>query len=80
MILYTRVVTLTGGYYTKETISKKHHKDKLRVIGEPIVLENFKSYKAEINVYFEEQDRTIHITPFSSPEDILKYLGPKFVL
>lgn len=80
MILYTRVMTLTGDYYTKETISKKHHKDKLRVIREAIVLENFKAYKAEIDVYFEEQDRTIHITPFSNADEVLKYLGPKFVL
>ncbi len=80
MIQYTRVMTLSGSYYTKETITKKNHKNKLRVIGEDTVLELFRDYKAEITVFFEEQDKSIHITPYSDGAEVLKYLGPKFVL
>lgn len=80
MIQYTRVIALSGSYYSKDFIKKKHHKDKSRPIREETVLESFKSYKAEITVYFEEQDKSIHLTPYSPSDEIAKYLGPKFVL
>lgn len=80
MVQYMRIMTQTGSYFAKEHIKKKQHKDKIRVIREDTVLEAFRNYKCEITVYFEDTEKTIHLTPYSDADEIQKYLGSKFLL
>jgi len=76
---YTKVIRLMGNYFTKEFEKKKHHKNKTREIKEETVVNFFLEGDTEILVYFQESDREILITPQSSPEDIRRYLGEKFI-
>ncbi len=79
MTVFTKVIGLTGMFYTKEFQKKKKHKNKLRVVGEDTVIKQFLAGKAEVHVYFEEGDRTVEITPESDDEQIKKLLGKKFL-
>ena len=76
---YTKIIGLMGNYFTKEFEKKKHHKNKIREIKENTVADSFLEGNTEILVYFQESDREVLITPESSPEDIRRYLGEKFV-
>ncbi|WP_053956498.1 hypothetical protein [Inediibacterium massiliense] len=76
---YTKVIGLTGTYYTKEFVKKKHHKNKVREVKPETVAKVFLEGNAEVLVYFLETDKEILITPLSSPEDIKKYLGKEFI-
>ncbi|WP_129600832.1 hypothetical protein [Anaerophilus nitritogenes] len=76
---YTKVIGLTGTYYTKEFVKKKHHKNKVREVKPETVAKGFLEGDVEVLVYFLESDREILITPLSSPEDIKKYLGKEFI-
>ncbi|WZL71911.1 hypothetical protein QBE52_12435 [Clostridiaceae bacterium 35-E11] len=76
---YTKVIRMTGYYFTKEFEKKKHHKNKTRELNENTVAKFFLEGDTEILVYFQENDREVLITPLSDPEDIKKYLGTKFL-
>lgn len=76
---YTKVIRMTGYYFTKEFEKKKHHKNKVREIKEDTVAKFFLEGDTEVLVYFWERDREIFITPESNPEDIKRYLGEKFL-
>ncbi|QZY53755.1 hypothetical protein [Crassaminicella profunda] len=76
---YTKIIRMTGYYFTKEFTKKKHHKNKVREVKEETVAKAFLAGDTEILVYFEESDREILITPSSDPTDIKKYLGNKFL-
>ncbi|KXG74102.1 hypothetical protein [Thermotalea metallivorans] len=76
---YTKVIRMTGYYFTKEFEKKKHHKNKVREIKEDTVAKFFLEGDTEVLVYFWESDREILITPESNPEDIKRYLGEKFL-
>lgn len=79
MHIYKRTIGLSGSHYTRDFDKKKHHKNKVRFIMEDTVAKHFKAGKAEIIVYFEETNETIHVTPESDFEIINKYLGSKFI-
>ncbi|TCO68494.1 hypothetical protein [Marinisporobacter balticus] len=76
---YTKVIRMTGFYFTKEFEKKKHHKNKIRELREETIAKFFLEGDMEIIVYFEESDREILITSSSDPKDIQKYLGNKFI-
>ncbi len=76
---YTKIIGIMGTIYTKEFVKIKHHKNKIRDINEATVVKAFKSGGAEVDVYFEETDKIITITPFSDEELIKKYLGKQFL-
>ncbi|QXM05523.1 hypothetical protein [Crassaminicella indica] len=77
---YTKVIRMTGYYFTKEFEKKKHHKNKVREVKEETVAKAFLEGNTEILIYFQESEREIIITPLSDPKDIKKYLGNKFLL
>ncbi|MBS3994971.1 MAG: hypothetical protein KGZ33_04185 [Alkaliphilus sp.] len=76
---YTKVIGLMGNYFTKEFEKKKKHKAKTREIKEDTVAKYFHEGDTEVLVYFQESDKSILITPFSSVEEIRRYLGEKFI-
>ncbi|BEP28107.1 hypothetical protein [Helicovermis profundi] len=76
---YTKIIGVKGFYFIKEFYKIKHHKNKIRELSEDTVAKFFKKGDCEIEVYFEETDKTILIDDFSSKEDIKKYLGKKFL-
>ena len=76
---YTKIIRLTGNYFTKELIKKKHHQNKLREVSEDTVAKFFLEGDTEVLVYFQETAREVLITPFSDQSDIKKYLGSKFI-
>lgn len=76
---YTKIIGLTGTIYVKEFVKIKHHKNKIRDIGEDTVAKVFKNGDAEITVYFEETDTELFIDAFTDNETIRKYLGKKFI-
>lgn len=76
---YTKIISMTGFYYTKEFVKKGTKKNKIREISESTVKKSFLDGDTEVLVYFLETDKELLITPFSDDSDIKKYLGPKFV-
>lgn len=76
---YTKVIRMTGYYFTKEFEKKKHHKNKIREIKEETIAKFFLAGDIEVLIYFQESEREILITPFSDSKDIKKYLGDKFI-
>jgi hypothetical protein len=76
---YIKVIGLTGSFFAKEFVKKKHHKNKIREIKEETVAKLFSQGEAEILIYFQENNREILITPDSDPEEIKKYLGNGFL-
>ena len=76
---YTKVIGIAGTIYTKEFIKIKHHQNKTRFLTEATVIKAFKNGNAEVDVYFEETDKILTLTPFSDEDDIRKYLGKKFL-
>lgn len=76
--IYTKVFTLKGYYFTKDYEKKKIEKIKSRRVLEETVLKHFKKGDCNIDIYFEESDRTIQITPDTPRATVLKYLGEKF--
>lgn len=79
MHYYLRKLGYTGIIYTKEYDKIKHHKNKIRDINEETVIKHFKSGNATIRVFNEENMKEFIVDPFSSEEDIKKYLGKKFL-
>jgi hypothetical protein len=77
---YTKVIRMTGYYFTKEFTKKKHHKNKIREVKEETVAKAFLEGDTEVLVYFEESDREVYIPPSSNAADVKKYLGNKFLL
>ncbi len=75
---YHKMITFKGDYFIKEYETIKHHKNKVRVIREETVAEAFKKGDVEIVIHFEDSEKVITIDEFSSPEDIKKFLGPRF--
>lgn len=77
---YTKVIGPTGFYFLKEFEKKKHHKNKIRALREETVAKVFLEDQAEVLVTFEDNEgREIILDSFSSPEEIRKYLGAKFL-
>ncbi|MBF8982087.1 hypothetical protein IZY60_00905 [Lutibacter sp. B2] len=76
---YTKIIRLTGNYFTKELVKKKHYQNQLREISEDTVAKVFLEGDTEILVYFQETAREVLITPLSDQSDIKKYLGSKFI-
>lgn len=78
MNTYAKIFTLKGYYFTKEYTKKKKNLMKVREILEETVLKHFKNGDCQIEIYFEETDKYLLITPSSPREEIVKYLGEKF--
>lgn len=76
---YHKMITYKGDYFMKEYETIKHHKNKTRYLRTETVAEAFKKGGVEIIIHFEDQDKTLTLDEFSSPEDIKKYLGQKFL-
>lgn len=76
---YAKICTLKGYYFTKEYKKVVKGKQAVREILEETVRKTFKNRDCNIEVYFEETDKLILITPDSPEEDIIKYLGEKFL-
>lgn len=76
---YTKKIGFTGTIFLKEYSKIKEHKNKIRMINEETVAEQFKKGKAEVTVLNEESGNQITLDINSDPEDIKKYLGKKFM-
>ncbi|OPJ55939.1 hypothetical protein [Alkalithermobacter paradoxus] len=76
---YTKVITIMGSYFTKDFEKKRKNMVKTREIKEETVRKFFVQGDCEVIVHFEETGKEIVLDSFSSPEDIKKYLGPKFL-
>ncbi|PAB60637.1 hypothetical protein [Anaeromicrobium sediminis] len=76
---YTKVISMTGYYFTKEFVKKGTKKNKVREVTENTVAKFFLDGDTEVLVYFLESDREVLLTPFSDESDIKKYLGSKFL-
>jgi len=76
---YTKIIGIAGTMYTKEFVKIKHHQNKTRFLTEATVIKAFKNGNSEVDVYFEETDKILTLTPFSDEDDIRKYLGKKFL-
>jgi hypothetical protein len=76
---YTKIIQMTGYYFTKEFEKKASHKNKIREVKEETVARSFLQGDTEILVHLQENNRKILITPSSSLEDIKKYLGNQFI-
>ncbi len=74
-----KTIGYKGQYFSKEYVTIKHHKNKLRYLREETVAKQFKNGDTEIVVHFENKDETITLNQYSSSADILKYLGKKFI-
>lgn len=77
---YIKINGLKGSYYTKEFEKKKTDSIKTRAVLDETVRKFFRSRQCEVLVQFEETGKEVLITPDSSPEEIKKYLGEKFIL
>lgn len=76
---YHKMITFRGDYFMKEYETIKHHKNKVRYLREETVAEAFKKGGVEIVVHFEDSEKIVVIDDFSTPEDIKKFLGPRFL-
>jgi hypothetical protein len=76
---YAKVISPMGIYFTKDFEKKKKNLIKVREVKEDTVKKFFLAADCEVLVIFEESGKEILIDPFSSEEDIKKYLGPKFI-
>lgn len=76
---YVKNIGITGTFYSKEFEKIKNHKNKVREINEDTVIKAFKAGDTEVLVYFEETGKEILIDDFSSPDDIKKFLGKRFI-
>lgn len=79
MDTYTKVIGLTGSFFTKEYIKKKKHKNKVREVKEQTVSKFFVEGKAQVLVIFEETGKEILLNNSSDSDDIRKYLGESFL-
>ncbi len=77
--VYHKYNSLKGSYFTRTQVKIKHHQDKLRYIREETVIKQFKEDNAIIYVHFDGTDRVVELDFFSAEEDVLKYLGKKFI-
>ena len=76
---YTKVINMMESYYTKEYEMKKKNITKTREVTESTVRKFFLQGDCEVLVVLEDSGKEILLDDFSSPEDIKKYLGPKFL-
>ncbi len=79
MNYYTKKIGFTGTLFLKEYDKIKHHKNKVRMLNEKTVAEQFRAGNAVITVINEETGTETVLDEFSSEEDIKKYLGKKFL-
>ncbi len=77
--VYTKVFSLGGYYFSKEYRKTVKGKNVQRQILEETVRKNFKRGDCDVEIVFEETGKRVMITPHSSPEEIERYLGPKFL-
>lgn len=76
--VYTKVFALKGYYFAKDYDKPKFNKLIKREVLEGTVRKHFKNGDCNIVIYFEETEKTILITPDSSREEVLRYLGESF--
>ena len=76
---YTKVINMMESYYTKDYEKKKKSITKTREVTESTVRKFFLQGDCEVLVVLEDSGKEILLDDFSSPEDINKYLGPKFL-
>ncbi|MFC4804582.1 hypothetical protein [Filifactor villosus] len=76
---YNKIITLKGYYFTKEYEKTKKNTTKTRTILEETVRKFFKQGSCDILVIFEESGKQIRLTKDSPREEIIKYLGKKFL-
>lgn len=76
---YTKIITLKGYYFTKEYEKTKKNLVKKRIVLEETVRKFFKQGDCCVVVLFEETGKEICLTKDSPKEEILKYLGKKFI-
>lgn len=79
MNYYTKKIGFTGTIFIKEYSKIKHHKNKIRMINEETVAEQFKKGEAVITVLNEESGKETVLDVYSGEEEIKKYLGSKFL-
>lgn len=79
MNTYAKIFTLKGYYFTKEYKKTIKGKQMVREILEETVRKCFRNRDCNIEVYFEETDKLILLTPDSPEEEIVRYLGQKFL-
>lgn len=77
--IYNKIITLKGYYFTKEYEKTKKNMTKTRGILEETVRKFFKQGDCDVLVIFEETGKEILITKDSKREDIVRYLGKKFL-
>jgi uncharacterized radical SAM superfamily protein len=76
---YTKVIGISGQYFSREQVKIKKHKNKVREVKEETVLKAFLNGDTEIEVILEDLDKTIIIDYFSDVDIIRQYLGEKFI-
>ena len=76
---YTKVINMMESYYTKDYEKKKKNITKTREVTESTVRKFFLQGDCEVLVVLEDSGKEILLDDFSSPEDIKKYLVPKFL-
>ncbi len=79
MNYYTKKIGFTGTLFLKEYDKIKHHKNKMRMLNEKTVAEQFRAGNAVVTVLNEESGHEVVLDAFSSEEDIKKYLGKHFL-
>lgn len=76
--IYTKVISLKGFYFIKDSEKKKVNKVQQRGIREETVRKFFKAGDCHVHVILIEQGKEFTITQDSPREEIVKYLGEKF--
>ncbi len=80
MANYIRVIKMSGGFYAREFEKRVEEDNKYRIVEEQTVRKHFLEGDTKIRIIFENDERDdIMIDEFSEPDDIKKYLGPKFL-
>lgn len=76
---YTKLIRITGSYFTIKFEKIKHYSNKTRVVREDTVAKAFKEGKAEVYVFFEETGKDYLLDNFSDEDLIKKFLGKTFL-
>ena len=76
---YTKIINMMDSYYTKDYEKTKKNITKVREVREETVRKFFLQGDCEVLVVLEDSGKEILLDDFSSPEDIKKYLGAKFI-
>lgn len=78
--IYTKVIGLKGHYFIKDYQKTKKNIVKTRKILEETVRKVFRKGNCSVVIFFEETEKELILTINSPKEEILKYLGKKFLL